>query len=78
MKLDFSHLTPFEPAARIYCAMNDQPADAMMEVPHPFLLGVQLKRPAWHFPAENMINLSQMLTSMRQAALAEGANDATH
>ena len=65
---DYTHLTPFEPAARIYCAMNDQDPDQAMEVPHPMLAGVGLKRPAWHFPAENMINLSQMLSAMKQAA----------
>jgi len=32
------------------------------------LAGVKFTRPAWHVPAENMINLSQMLTAMKQAA----------
>lgn len=68
MQIYFDHLTPYEPAARIYCTMNDQDPDQEMEVPHPFIQGAGLKRPAWHFPAENMINLSQMLTAMKQAA----------
>ena len=70
MDLDFTHLTPFEPAARIYCAMNDRDPDQQMQVEHPFLAGVPFSRPAWHFPAENMINLSQMLTAMRRAAVS--------
>lgn len=68
MDLDFQHLTPLEPAARIFCAMNQQDPDEEMQVPHPFLQGIPLKRPAWHFAAENMLNLSQMLAAMKQAA----------
>lgn len=73
MDFDYAHLTPFEPAARIYCGMVDQDPDEQMELPHPMgLAGVKFTRPAWHFPAENMINLSQMLSAMKQAALASG------
>ena len=38
------------------------------------LAGVKFTRPAWHFPAENMINLSQMLAAMKQAAVAAGSH----
>lgn len=69
MDFDYDHLTPYEPAARIFCQMQEQDADEEMEVPHPFIKGVQMTRPAWHFAAENMINLSQMLTAMKQAAM---------
>ena len=73
MDFDFTHLTPYEPAARIFCGMNSQDPDEQMQVPHPLgLAGVKFTRPAWHFPAENMINLSQMLTAMRQAAEMAG------
>ena len=39
------------------------------------LQGVKFTRPAWHFPAENMLNLATMLACMRRfpaAAPAEG------
>lgn len=70
MQLDFDHLNPLEPAARIFCAMQGQDPDEQMQVPHPFLQGVPFTRPAWHFPAENMLNLNQMLVAMKQAAQA--------
>lgn len=67
MQLDFTHLTPYEPAARIFCAMDGQNPDEPMDVPHPLIQGAALTRPAWHFPAEQMVNLSRMLVAMRQA-----------
>lgn len=71
-EFDFSHLAPLEPAARIFCGMNDQDPDEEMQVPHPMgLAGVKFTRPAWHFAAENMLNLSQMLAAMKQAALGQ-------
>ena len=74
MQLDYTHLTPYEPAARIFCGMQDQDPDEPLRVPHPLgLQGVEFTRPAWHFAAENMISLSQMLTAMRQAAQQSGA-----
>jgi hypothetical protein len=69
IEFDFSHLKPFERAARIFCGMNDQNPDELMDVPHPMLAGVKLPRPAWHFAAETMINLSQMLSALNQARL---------
>lgn len=69
-EFDYAHLAPLEAAARIYCKMNDQDADERMRVPHPMgLQGVEFTRPAWHFAAEHMLNLSQMLAAMRQAAV---------
>ena len=38
------------------------------------LQGVALKRPAWHFAAESMLNLSQMLAAMKQAAVQAGTH----
>ena len=75
MQFDFTHLAPYEPAARIFCAMENQNPDEEMEVPHPILQGVALKRPAWHFPAERMISLSRMLVAMRQADEQRGHAD---
>lgn len=74
MDFDFAHLQPYEAAARIFCKMNDRDPDEQCEMPHPLgLAGVPFSRPAWHFPAEHMINLSQMLTAMRQAAQQQKA-----
>ena len=75
---DFAHLTPLEPAARLFCQAQDQDPDEPMEVPHPMgLAGVKFSRPAWHFPAENMLNLSLMLACMRRfpAAAPEEKDD---
>lgn len=69
LDFDYTHLTPYEPAARIFCDMSEQDPDEALEVPHPMgLAGVKFTRPAWHFAAENLINLSRMLTAMKQAA----------
>lgn len=78
LDFDFTHLTPYEPAARIYCGMTDKNPDELLDVPHPLLEGVALKRPAWHFPAEHMVNLSRMLVAMRQAEEQKGVSDAAH
>lgn len=78
---DFTHLAPLEPAARLFCQAQDQDPDEALEVPHPMgLQGVKFTRPAWHFPAENMLNLSLMLACMRRypAAAPEAANDKAH
>ena len=73
---DFAHLTPLEPAARLFCQTQGQDPDEALEMPHPMgLQGVAFTRPAWHFPAENMLNLSLMLACMKRfpaAAPAEG------
>lgn len=66
--LDYSHLTPLEPAARVFCKMNDQDPDEQMKGNHPLLAGVSHSRPAWHFAAEALLNLSQMLTALRVGA----------
>lgn len=73
IEFNYDHLKPLEAAARIYCAMNDQDADENMKVPHPMLEGVPFFRPAWHFAAEALLNLNQMLVALRQAQLGAGA-----
>lgn len=78
---DFNHLTPLEPAARLFCQAQDQDPDEALEVPHPMgLQGVKFTRPAWHFPAENMLNLSLMLACMKRfpAAAPKAANEKAH
>ena len=68
MRIDYNHLTPFEPAARIFCQLQQQDADEPLRVPHPLGLAVEYTRPAWHFAAENLINISQMLQALKIAA----------
>lgn len=68
VQFGYEHLTPFEPAARIFCDLSDQDPDEQLEVPHPMGLAVPFARPAWHFAAENLINLSRMMVAMQRAA----------
>jgi hypothetical protein len=74
---DYTHLTPLEQAARLFCQTQDQDPDVELQVPHPMgLEGVKFTRPAWHFPAENMLNLSLMLACMKRfPAAAPAATD---
>jgi hypothetical protein len=67
MEFNYDHLVPLEPAARIYCAMRERDADEVIHLEHPLgLAGVTFSRPAWHFVAEEMLNLNMMLVAMRQ------------
>ena len=65
-----THLTPYEPAARIYCAMQAMDPDEMVPTPHPMGLYVEHSAPMWHQVAESMLNLSMLLVAMKQAAEA--------
>ncbi len=76
MDFDYSHLEPYKRAAYIFCGMNGQNPDEEMGGEHPLLQGVQMTRPAWHFAAEALINLSQMMVSMRQAEQQEAEEKA--
>ena len=63
---------PYEMAARIYCSKLGVPdADQMMPQPHPDGLAVLVPIPLWCLVAEEMIDLSMRLTSMREAKEAE-------
>ena len=74
MDFDFQHLAPLEPASRIFCDMQGQDPDEQLEVPHPMgLQGVKFTRPAWHFAAENLLNLTQMLAALQRASKAAPA-----
>lgn len=66
--LNYDHLTPLEPAARVFCQMNGQDPDEQMGGEHPLLAGVKHTRPAWHFAAEALLNLTQMLTALKVGA----------
>ena len=78
-EFNYDHLTPYHRAAVIFCEMNAQDPDEPLRVPHPLgLQGVEFTRPAWHFAAETLLNLSQMLTAMQRAKDEQRAASAQH
>lgn len=65
------HLLPYETAARIYCSKANIDPDEMIQARHPLGLAVPFAVPAWCSEAERLIDLSMMLTSMREAHNAQ-------
>lgn len=63
----------FEQAARIACGKLNLDPDTMTEVPHQTLAGVHDTLPRWVGIAQQMVNLSIMLTSMQEAAITAAA-----
>jgi len=65
------HLQPFEAAARSYCAKVGVDPDATERMPHPLMKNIFIASPPlWHDAAERLIDLSMMLSSMREVANA--------
>ena len=65
------HLKPYEAAARNYCAKVGVDPDATMKVPHPLVRNALIDSPpTWHDAAGRLIDLSMMLSAMREAAAA--------
>lgn len=65
------HLIPFEAAARSYCAKVGVDPDATVKMPHPLVRGAVIDSPPmWHDAAERLIDLSVMLSSMKEASTA--------
>jgi hypothetical protein len=65
------HLKPFEAAARSYCAKVGVDPDATMKMPHPLVRNAVIDSPPmWHDAAERLIDLSMMLSSMKEASAA--------
>lgn len=63
------HLAPFEAAARSYCAKAGVDPDATVKVQHPLVRGAVIDSPPMrHDAAERLIDLSMMLSSLRDAA----------
>lgn len=75
VSVDVQRLKPYEPAARLYCSKVGMDPDYVMQAPHPELAGVVVDTPFWVIVAEKMIDLSMMLTSIREAS---AANDGRH
>lgn len=68
--VDLSHLKPFETAARIYCSKVGVDAEARVPRPHPELAGVVITVRMWEVAAEELIDLSRKLTSLKEASEA--------
>lgn len=60
-----THLAPLEAAARVYCKHMGQDPDHMNSVPTA-IAGVDRRRPTWLFAAEKLLDLIQMLDSLKQ------------
>ncbi len=58
----------YEPAARIYCEKMGVKPDAKVKVPHPGGLQALVEIPQWHLFAEELIDFSMKLTSLKEAA----------
>lgn len=65
-------LKPFERAARIYCKKNGVDPDATRKERHPVIVGMTRDVPHWHEAAERLLDVSLMLSSLREAAEAAG------
>lgn len=62
-------LRAMEPAARLLCIKQEKDPDQMLEEPHPTVAGVQVPVPQWAIAARELVYLSQMLTSLKEAAV---------
>lgn len=60
-------LAAYERAARLYCAKLGLDPDEELDAPHPLGFAVRYTRLQWEFAAEKLIDLSQMLTALREA-----------
>jgi hypothetical protein len=60
-------LAPYEHAARIYCTLNGVNPDQVVRTPHPIIKGISVEQPLWHEAADRLLDLSRMLTAMKQA-----------
>lgn len=65
------HLAPFERAARIYCGREGIDADQPMPVPHPVIIGSVMHVPLWLGVAEQLLDLSKLLSCMKAAQKEE-------
>jgi hypothetical protein len=65
------NLTPYERAARIFCAKSGLNADATVQLEHPTFLGTTVEVKQWELVAERMYDLSLLMTSMRDAAVED-------
>jgi len=64
---DEAHLVPYEKAARIFCQKLGINPDEIRQVPHPGGLAMMVDRPCWRFAADELVDLSLKLASLREA-----------
>lgn len=62
-------LRAMEAAARLLCIKQEKDPDLMLQEPHPTVAGVSSPLPQWAIAARELVYLSQMLTSLKEAAL---------
>lgn len=68
--MNLKELKPYERAARIYCEKAGLDPNEMIPVPHATIAGAADLVPQWAMVAERMIDLSMLLTAMKEAAKA--------
>ncbi|SDH41689.1 hypothetical protein [Propionivibrio dicarboxylicus] len=64
-------LAAFEAAARLYCTKAGVDPDDGVQVPHPLGIDVPHFVPRWHIEADRLVDLSRMLSAMRDVARAQ-------
>lgn len=62
-----AHLQPMEGAARILCQLEGIDADQMVPTPHPVFPDIVEQHPAWYMAAEQLLNLTKMLSALHLA-----------
>lgn len=62
-------LRAMENAARKLCIKQEKDPDRMLQEPHPTVAGVMSPIPQWAIAARELVYLSQMLTSLKEAAV---------
>lgn len=72
---DVDIYAPYEGAARIYCRNTGMDPDVLVPVPHPVIVDATDMVPAWRLAARSLMDLSEMLVALKQAALQKAAND---
>lgn len=69
IKYTVKELRAMEAAARLLCIKQEKDPDQMLQEPHPNVAGVMTPIPQWAIAARELVYLSQMLTSLKEAAL---------
>lgn len=65
------HLQPFEAAARLYCVNCGINPNNEIKQRHPLGLALPYTVPQWTLEAERLLDLSRMLSALRDVAQAE-------
>lgn len=68
-------LKPYEHAARLLCDKRGVNPDEYRDVDHPTIVLAKVRVYRWQSAAEELIDFSAMLTSLKEAALAAQAHN---